>query len=208
MKLASLFCDHAVVQRGIPVPVWGWGKPLVRVKARLGRNEAESMAGVDGKFLIRLSPMPAGGPYDLEVTAEDGGGTVVARDVWVGEVWLASGQSNMDFTMSGINGPAGEAELKGAGIPGLRMITIPPVAYLGRQSDVPAEWKVSTPGAAMAFSAVAYHFAKRLRDKQTDVRMLSRPFDIESDKALKSAGDKAEALTDAPAFSLRIARPL
>ena len=51
-------------------------------------------------------------------------------------------------------------------------------------------------------------FAKRLRDKQTDVRMLSRPFDIESDKALKSAGDKAEALTDAPAFSLRIARPL
>jgi len=165
MKLASLFSDHAVVQRGIPVPVWGWGKPLGRVKARLGQYEAQSMAGADGKFLIRLPAMPAGGPYDLEVTAADGGGTVVTRDVWVGEVWLASGQSNMDFTMSGIIGPAGEAELKGAGIPGLRMITIPPVANLGRQPDVPAEWKVSTPGAALAFSAVAYHFAKRLHEE-------------------------------------------
>ena len=165
MKLSSLFCDHAVVQRGIPVPVWGWTKPLVRVKARLGEHTAEAMAGADGRFLVRLPAMPAGGPYDLEVTAEGGSGAVVAKDVWVGEVWLASGQSNMELPLARITGKAGESELRNAGIPGLRMINIPHVAYLGRQSDVDAGWQVATPESAREFSAVGYHFAKRLHEE-------------------------------------------
>lgn len=165
MKLSSLFCDHAVVQRDIAVPVWGWTKPLVQVKARLGGRAADSMSGTDGKFMIRLPPMPAGGPYDLEVTAADGGGTFVARDIWVGEVWLASGQSNMEFTLSALKGKANADELAQAGIPRLRMINIPRVAYLGRQSDVEAGWQVSTPESARTFSAVAYYFAKRLGEE-------------------------------------------
>ena len=163
MKLSSLFCDHAVIQRGISVPVWGWTKPLRQVRVTLGPYEAESLSGADGKFTIRLPSMPAGGPFDLEVTG--GGGAVVAKDVWVGEVWLASGHSNMEFTLSALKGKVNEDALAQTDTPRLRMITVPREACLGRQSDVAAGWQVSTPENAQAFSAVGYYFAKRLCDE-------------------------------------------
>ena len=162
MKLAALFSDHAVLQRGVSIPVWGWTKARTRVKAVLGKYTAESISGEDGKFIVRLPPMPAGGPFDLEVRSAKGADKVIARDAHVGEVWLASGQSNMEFTLASA-GEAGINEAKSARDDALRMITIPRNAFVGPQSDVNAKWLMTSPDSAGKFSAVAYYFAKRLR---------------------------------------------
>ncbi|OPZ28945.1 MAG: Glycosyl hydrolases family 2, sugar binding domain [Lentisphaerae bacterium ADurb.BinA184] len=166
MKLAALFSDHAVLQQGLSVPVWGWTKPNMHVRVRLGEWAAESMSAMDGRFLVRLPPLKAGGPYDLKVDAV-GKRTreqAVVRDVWVGEVWVASGQSNMEFTVAAC-GEAGEKEIRKGNLPGLRMITIPRLALAGRQSDVEAAWRPATPETLGEFSAVGHYFARRLHEE-------------------------------------------
>lgn len=158
MKLAALFSDHAVLQRGIGIPVWGWTRPRTRVRATLGSvAAAETQSGADGRFLLRLPPLPAGGPYRLEVVAPVASERVAVEDVWVGEVWLASGQSNMEMSLSS----TGYVEPEPA-CPGLRMITVPRLAMAGRQSDVTAAWQVASEETIGGFSAAAYHFARRL----------------------------------------------
>lgn len=162
MKLSSLFTDHAVLQREISVPIWGWTKPLVLVKVSLGAYTSETLSGVEGDFLARLPPMPAGGPFELKVSVEgENAETFSAKDVWVGEVWLASGQSNMEWTLTQI-GDVGSEEIRAAQIPKLRMINVPRTANLGRPKNVEAAWMVSSDKTAGFFSAVGFHFAKRL----------------------------------------------
>ncbi len=162
MKLAAIFGDHAVLQRGMPAPVWGWTRPSVPVTVKLGPYEARGLADEDGKFLLRLPPMAAGGPYVLEATGGDGGGRTKSVDVMVGEVWIASGQSNMEWTMALI-GASGAQEAAKATDPLLRMLTVPREARLGPRADVPATWQCCAPPATLNFSAVGYYFARRLR---------------------------------------------
>ena len=160
MKLASLFSDHAVLQREISVPVWGWTRPLAPVTVTLGSFKAQSLSAADGRFLVRLPPMKAGGPYTLEVSSPGSGEKVIARDVWVGEVWLASGQSNMEFTF----GTLRDANAAGAktDIPGVRMANVAHVAHATRESEATLVWEVAGPKATNGFSAVAFYFAKEL----------------------------------------------
>lgn len=164
MRLAALFADHAVLQRDLPIPVWGWARPRARVRVVLGDAQAQGLAGGDGRFLLRLPPQPAGGPHHLEATDLDSGVCVAASDVWIGEVWVASGQSNMEWTLAA-TGPVGEAEILQADDPGLRMFTVPKTACLGRTPDVAGSWRPGGRETIGAFSAVAYHFAKRLRQE-------------------------------------------
>jgi len=161
MKLAALFSDHAVLQRGISLPVWGWTLPNKRVCARLGSvAAAESKSAADGKFVLRLPPLTAGGPYELVVESPEPGERVVARDLWVGEVWICSGQSNMEWTMQNLSGRDEYADC-----PGLRMINVPQLALSGRQPDVTAAWQVSTPVTCRSFSAVGTFFGRRLHNE-------------------------------------------
>ena len=161
MKLASVFSDHAVLQREISIPVWGWTEPGTRVVAELGGVFAATRSRTDGKFLLRLPPMKAGGPFELNVSG--GGKSVVVRDVLIGEVWVASGQSNMEWTVAAC-GVQGEETIQAATNEWIRMLTVPRKAMLGGQGDVDSDWLVSSPDAAGDFSAVAYHFASRLQD--------------------------------------------
>lgn len=161
MKLAAVFSDHAVFQRGIAIPVWGWTRPQVQVQATLGSVAAETRSGADGRFLLRLPPFAAGGPHELTVAAA--GKRVTVKEIWIGEVWIASGQSNMEWPLSQC-GRQGEETIAAATRQQIRMITIPRLALAGRQSDVEAKWQVASLETAGAFSAVAYHFAKKLHD--------------------------------------------
>ena len=97
MRLAPLFHDHAVLQRDQPIPVWGVATPGGRVRVTCAGHEAVVTAGRDGRWMLRLPALPAGGPHEL--VAEAPSGRTVARDVLIGEVWVCSGQSNMQWLL-------------------------------------------------------------------------------------------------------------
>ena len=162
MKLTPLLTDHAVIQRHQSIPVWGWtDKPHTRIKATLGPSQAEGISGDDARFLLRLSALPAGGPHQLTVASIDGQERHEVSDLMVGEVWLASGQSNMEWTMaySGYN-----AEIAAAKPSQIRMLKVANRADLAPQSTVAGAWHLATPGTLGNFSAVANFFAQRLQD--------------------------------------------
>ncbi|MCL1887577.1 MAG: 9-O-acetylesterase [Kiritimatiellaeota bacterium] len=158
MKLASIFTDHAVMQRGMTLPVWGWTTPKARVRAVLNGQTADGMAGADGAFMLRLPAMEAGGPYELEITTPDPGEGARCKDVWVGEVWICSGQSNMQWTVAN----SSPVESQGP-CDAVRMITVPNVADAGgRKTSFNAAWQVATPATVNDFSAVGMNFAWKL----------------------------------------------
>ena len=99
MKLSSLFSDGAVLQRGMPIPVWGTSQPNSLISIRIGNSSAMGFSSADGDFLIRVPEIPAGGPYTILAEDLTNGEKIEVKDVLVGEVWLASGQSNMEFRM-------------------------------------------------------------------------------------------------------------
>ena len=95
ISVPSLFSDHMVLQQEKPVRIWGWADPGESVKLHLEGIAAETITGEDGKWMVQLPPIPAGGPYSLVIS---GNNEITINDVLVGEVWVASGQSNMQWT--------------------------------------------------------------------------------------------------------------
>jgi sialate O-acetylesterase len=99
VKLARLFSDHVVLQRQKPIPVWGWAAAGEKVTVTLAGQTASAKADASGKWIVRINPLEAGGPHTLNVTAKSG--NAIVNDVLIGEVWLCSGQSNMEWPVSG-----------------------------------------------------------------------------------------------------------
>jgi len=159
--LSSLFGDHAILQRGIPVPIWGWAPPLSRIQITCGPSVATGISNVDGEFCVRLPAMVAGGPFDLTAEVLETGEQCKSVGILVGEVWLASGQSNMEWTFRML-GEAWEKEVVETPNPEIRMLTVPRNAILGGRGSIQAEWKTLTPPEVLDFSAVATYFARKL----------------------------------------------
>lgn len=155
--LPSLFSDHVVLQRGREIPVWGWADAGEKIVVTLGTDVRETIAGSDGSWRVRLPARDAGGPFRLMIAGKS---TVVVRDVMIGEVWVASGQSNMDFTLARAQNAA--EVLPKANLPQIRFIKVPPTSTLEVQADISADWQVATPDVAKNWSAVAYFFASYL----------------------------------------------
>lgn len=161
LRLSCLFTDGAVVQSGMPVPVWGWMRARSRIRVRLGDAAAQSLSGADGKFLVRLPSMNTGGPYQLIAESLDDGQSIRVEDVWVGEVWLASGQSNMQWKIRELT--LTEPEERALALAGVRMINIPHGSLAGRQSEpAPTRWQEAKMDALREFSAMAYFFAAKI----------------------------------------------
>ncbi len=159
MRLAALFGNRAVLQRDMVIPVWGWTEPFSLVRVCLGDNSARAVSGADGKFMVRLAPMAAGGPYTLEAVAVKSGAKATAEDVMVGEVWVASGQSNMEFTFDQLN----IKDINPLNNHNVRMITVPRTADQMRKQDFAGEWLLGDSDELKYFSAVAFHFADKLQ---------------------------------------------
>lgn len=158
VKLPSVFTDHMVLQRDKPVPVWGKATPGEAVVVEFAGQKLSTQAGPDGKWMVELKAMPANAePQVLKA------GNVSVQDVLVGEVWLASGQSNMEWEMAWK--PDTQAEIATANQPQLRLLKIPKTIALSPQDDVPAAWARSTPESVGTFSAVGYHFGLRLQQE-------------------------------------------
>lgn len=165
--LPDIFGDHAVLQRGKPVPVWGQADPGERITVRYGTASAPGVADKDGKWMVTLPALTEGAPQDLIVT---GNGTVTSHDVITGDVWLCSGQSNMAWSLSqSENRNVGAEEIineaPNAQIREFhrRPIHIPFAAE--PRSELRGEWAVATPKNRREFSAVAYLYARELNNQ-------------------------------------------
>jgi len=161
VTLAPLFQDGAVFQRDQPVPVWGRAEPGGGLEISFAGQTATASAGADGRWMAELPAMPASAEGRSLVVRSDGGGRVEVRDVVVGEVWLASGQSNMQWSIAQSRQEDQQAAAESP-VPLLRFFQVPRVLNHARQESVNAKWQPSTPETTRQFSAVAYFFGREL----------------------------------------------
>lgn len=151
LSLNPLFSNHAVVQQGMPVPVWGTSRPADAITVLLGDRRADTQADAEGRWLTRLEPLEAGGPHTLEVrTATE---TVTRTDILVGEVWFCSGQSNMAYPLG--RGAAPD--------PMIRLLHVPPSGAAEPRPVLDAQWVDVTPETSRGISAVGYAFIREIR---------------------------------------------
>lgn len=157
IKMSPVFGDSMVVQRDMPIHVWGWTKPSTTVKVDMAGHHAETESDDEGRFDVRLDPLPAGGPHKMTVAGDE---TKTFEDVLVGEVWVCSGQSNMAWPVSNANDP--DLESLTANYPSLRIISVPQVASQEPKNDFDGKWEACTPETVKSFSAVGYFFGRQL----------------------------------------------
>nr|WP_077923006.1 sialate O-acetylesterase [Spirosoma sp. 209] len=159
VRLARLFSDHVVLQRGQPLPVWGWAKPAEAVTVTMAGQTQKAKAGPDGKWRVTFSPLQAGGPHTLSVTAKSG--KAAASDVLIGEVWICSGQSNMEWPVRQANNYA--AEKKMANFPQIRHFRVEHELALTPQADLTSgAWKIASAETVGDFTAIGFFFAREL----------------------------------------------
>ena len=160
IELPRIFSDGMVLQRDQPIPVWGRCDGCERVVVSFAGNVAEGRADVDGRWRVLLPAQPAGGAHMMRI--DDGFGSKELHDVLVGDVWLASGQSNMEWSIAASNDA--DAEMGRATDPHVRHFKVPH-AWSGEPQWQLAggEWVASSPEVAGGFSAVAHFFARHLR---------------------------------------------
>lgn len=162
VKLAGMFTDNAVLQRDMPIPVWGTAKDGEKVTVKFSRQTVSTKAR-DGKWMVRLKSAKAGGPYTMTVSGEN---TIELKNILVGEVWICSGQSNMEFGL--VSAANGKEVIDASRDPKLRLCSVTRVCTDKPQDDVKCSWAESTPDTTPWFSAVGYFFGRDLR-KSLDV---------------------------------------
>lgn len=170
LRLPALLSDHAVLQRGTAMRVWGHASSGAEVRATASwGHEASSRADESGAFELRLQPPDAVGPHEVTITS--GAHTRTLRDLWFGEVWVCGGQSNMEWTLGPGVGKGiadWENEVAAADIPQIRVFDVPNVTSALLSFECDGAWKVCTPQNARTFSAVGYLFGRELQ-RELDV---------------------------------------
>ncbi len=160
LRLTRLVGDGMVMQRDARVPVWGWAAAGAAVTVTFDGRPHATRAGADGRWQVTLPAMPAGGPHAMTVTA--GAERVLVRDILVGDVWVCSGQSNMEWTVE--NARDGAAEVAGAGDPMIRHFKVPTSWAWAPSDTLPGgPWEPADPAHVGRFTAVGYFFARDLR---------------------------------------------
>jgi sialate O-acetylesterase len=157
VRLHGLFTDGAVLQQNRDVPIWGTGREGEKVTVKFNGQEVSTTVQ-DGRWLVKLKPSKAGGPFVLTMIGDN---TVTISNVLVGEVWLCSGQSNMGFQL--YRAANGSEAIAAANDHELHLFTVPRKSADSPWSDINGNWKPSTPDSASNFSAVAYFFGRDLR---------------------------------------------
>ena len=157
VRLPGLFSDNMVLQQGLPVTVWGWADNGEEVTVSFRGQKAKTKAH-DGKWMVKLSRLKAGGPDALVV---EGKNKIELKNVLVGDVWICSGQSNMELALSKAHG--GTDAIAASANPMLRLFVVPKTKADAPLDDVKAAWKESNPETTPHFSAVAYYFGRELQ---------------------------------------------
>ncbi|PHN00859.1 sialate O-acetylesterase [Flavilitoribacter nigricans] len=163
VNLPAIFADNMVMQQNSSVKIWGWAKPNENVTVKVGWSTETFTYKTDNQahWEVTVSTPPAGGPYDIEI---EGYNKVMIRNVMLGEVWLCSGQSNMEWSLAG--GVIGaEKAMANAQNPNIRFFTVAHRTATTPQIDLEGAWAVSTPENSRSFSAVAYFFAAKIQQE-------------------------------------------
>ena len=168
LQLAAIFTDGAVLQSYKPIPIFGWGQPEDAVHIELTPTNPDRLTGsisttcqveISGKWLGVLPPCQSGGPYNLSVRTKKE--CINLKNLMIGEVWMASGQSNMALSLAdSANGATAVAESQD---PLIRFYQVPQTGRIDRQAEAQAGWNSCEPKTSGQMSAVAYYFARKLR---------------------------------------------
>ncbi len=159
VRLPSVIGDNMVLQQGMDVPIWGWAEPgeKVSVNGNWSGSGWEATAGADSRWVVRVEPPAAGGPYEVTIKGEN---TIKLTNVLVGEVWVCSGQSNMQFALT--QAANGEAEIEAANYPNIRLFAVQRKVSPEPMKDCKGKWLECSPQTASGFSAVGYFFGRNL----------------------------------------------
>ncbi len=165
LKLPAFISDSMVLQQSSNAPVWGWATPgqKVQVSGSWSGKAATTIADKDGKWMIKLTTPKAGGPYDVTIKANE---TKILHGVLIGEVWICSGQSNMEMPVAGwgektpIDNSA--QEIANANFPSIHFFTVEKKVAITPQQDVKGTWSSCSPASVGSFSATAYFFGREL----------------------------------------------
>lgn len=162
ITMPMIFGDGMVLQREAPISVWGKADAGERIVIRFNKQGKIIRAAKDGSWMVKLLPERAGGPFHLSVSGKN---EIVFQDVLVGDVWVCSGQSNMEFALS--SSRDAEREIKNANFPLIRHLEVPKAMSYQPVNDLerPAQWKVANSDNAGRFSAVGYFFARELHQE-------------------------------------------
>lgn len=168
IRLPNAISDHAVLQRERPIHLWGWATAGARLTAQFHAQTVAAMADSFGRWSLWLAPEAAGGPYTLRLSGDGPEKTI--SDLLVGDVWFASGQSNMEMPLEGFPGSAvlknGPEEIAHATQLKLRLLHTLQKSSPVPLTDNPAVWTACTPETARSFSAVAYFFGREIAAKE------------------------------------------
>ena len=162
MKLAPLFTDNMVLQQGMPLPVWGTAEAGGTIAVCFAGQEERAIADTGGQWRVTLKPLAASAePRTMRITSSGAKEAVTLSNVLVGEVWVCSGQSNMEWSLN--NAQNRDAEIAEARFPEVRLFTVPSLIAMQPQTEFSgAAWQVCSPETAPGFSAVGYFFGREL----------------------------------------------
>lgn len=161
VKLPLLFGNNMVLQQGIPIPVWGWASPGEKVTITLHKTKMSVNANKSGKWMVKLPAMKYGGPYVMTVKGKN---LQKFENVMIGEVWVCSGQSNMEFNL--VTAKNADAEIASSNYPQIRLFTVKKrIAQTPKDQLDEGLWQDCSPASSPRFSAVAYFFGRTLHEK-------------------------------------------
>jgi sialate O-acetylesterase len=158
VTMPRIFGDNMVLQRNKEIPVWGWAKSNETVVVQFNKQNKTAKADKNGNWTVKLAPETAGGPYALTIK---GNNSVTFSNVFVGEVWICSGQSNMEWPLQ--SSTNAEQEIAAADFREIRSINVPKAISGTPEKDLKGgNWQICSPETARNFSAVGYFFARKL----------------------------------------------
>jgi len=170
VRMPRIFSDNMLVQRDKPLKVWGWAAAGEAVTVRFNGQQARTKAARDGSWQVLLKPMTFGGPFELSVTGKN---SLVYKNVLIGDVWICSGQSNMEWILK--DARDGAREVRESSYPSIRLFTVKRAMSFTPQQDVAGgTWQECGPATSADFSAVAYFFGRKLHtDEKVPIGLIS-----------------------------------
>ncbi len=198
IRLPAIIGDNMVLQQGKEVSIWGWADPGERVRLRLSWHDAEQRTDADGngRWSFAIAAPPAGGPYEMTLSGKN---TVGIRNVASGEVWVCSGQSNMEWPLH--SAANGTQEVAAADYPNIRLFTVQKKIADTPQDDCTGQWSPCSPQTVPGFSAVGYFFGRHLhRELNVPIGLINTSWG----GTVAEAWTSADALETMPEFKAQM----